>query len=69
MRLAGRNDAALSELLPMKLTYGAIEGSDRLRDAMSAQLYSYAETREHVIVTHGTIGANALVIRDSGFAG
>ena len=59
LRLSGRNDAALSELLPMKLTYGAIEGSDRLRDAICG-LYS-AQARENVIVTHGTIGANALV--------
>lgn len=59
LRLAGRNDTALSELLPMKLTYGAIDGSDRLRDAICG-LYS-RQKRKNVIVTHGTIGANALI--------
>lgn len=57
--LAGRNHDDLSELLPMKLTYGAIEGSDRLRDAI-ANLYE-RQVRENVLVTHGTIGANSLV--------
>ena len=59
LRLAGRNEMALSELLPMKLTYGAIEGSDRLRDNICG-LYS-SQRRENIVVTHGTIGANALV--------
>ena len=59
LHLAGRNDTALSELLPMKLTYGAIEGSDRLRDAI-CRLYM-SQKRENIAVTHGTIGANALV--------
>ena len=59
LALAGRNDMALTELLPMKMTYGAIEGSDRLRDAIS-RLYE-SQARENIVVTHGTIGANALV--------
>ncbi|WP_106607091.1 aminotransferase [Shimia abyssi] len=59
LTLAGRNSDELSELLSMKLTYGAIEGSDRLRAAICA-LYEQ-QTRENVIVTHGTIGANMLV--------
>lgn len=58
--LAGRNDD-LSVLLPMKMTYGAIEGSERLREAIAA-LYA-RQTPENVIVTHGTIGANMLVHR------
>ncbi len=57
--LAGRNHADLSELLAMKMTYGAIEGSDRLRDAIAA-LYN-RQSRRNVLVTHGTIGANSLV--------
>lgn len=61
LELAGRNDASLSEMLSMKLTYGAIEGSDRLRDAV-ASLYE-RQGRDNVVVTHGTIGANALVHR------
>ncbi len=59
LQLAGRNDTDLSELLPMKMTYGAIEGSDRLRTAI-ARLYD-AQANENIIVTHGTIGANMLV--------
>lgn len=59
LALAGRNDTALSDLLPQQMTYGAIEGSDRLRDAIAA-LYA-AQTRANVIVAHGAAGANALV--------
>ena len=59
LQLSGKNSADLSEMLPMKMTYGAIEGSDRLRDAI-ASLYR-DQSRENVIVTHGTIGANMLV--------
>lgn len=57
--LAGKGNAILDELLPMKLTYGAIEGSDRLRAAI-ASLYERQATG-NVTVTHGAIGANALV--------
>ena len=56
---AGKRDSILDELLPLKMTYGAIEGSDRLRDLI-ASLYDRQE-RRNVIVTHGAIGANALV--------
>ncbi len=57
--LAGRNARDLSALLPMQLTYGAIEGSDALRDAIAA-LYA-RQRRSNIVVTHGTIGANHLV--------
>ncbi len=60
LELTGRNDD-LSALLPMKMTYGEIEGSDRLRDAVAA-LYA-RQARENVVITHGTIGANMLVHR------
>ncbi len=61
LALAGHNAADVSALLPMKMTYGAIEGSDRLRDAIAA-LYD-RQGRGNVVVTHGTIGANMLVHR------
>ncbi len=61
LTLTGRNDRDLAELLPMRMTYGAIEGSDRLRDAITG-LYA-RQARENIIVTHGTIGANDLVHR------
>ena len=57
--LTGQNDTDLAALLPMRMGYGAIPGSDRLRDAI-AGLYAH-QTRDNVVVTHGTIGANALV--------
>lgn len=59
LELSGKKDTILSELLPMKLTYGAIEGSDRLR-GLIAGLYE-KQSRENVVTTHGAIGANALV--------
>ena len=57
--LAGKKDGILAELLPMKLTYGAIEGSERLR-SLIAGMYD-KQAMENVVVTHGAIGANALV--------
>ncbi|MEP2717496.1 aminotransferase [Pseudophaeobacter sp.] len=59
LTLTGKNDRDLSDLLSMKMTYGAIEGSDRLRRAI-ASLYD-RQAPENVITTHGTIGANMLV--------
>ncbi len=59
LRMSGRNDADLSELLSMKMTYGAIEGSDRLRSAIS-DLYTDVAI-DRITVTHGTIAANMLV--------
>lgn len=59
LNLAGVGEAGLKNLLSMKLTYGAIEGSDRLRNAIAA-LYK-KQTLSNIVVTHGTIGANSLV--------
>ncbi len=59
LQMAGKNDSVLTDLLPMKMTYGAILGSDRLRDNI-CQLYT-RQLRENIVVTHGAIGANALV--------
>lgn len=57
--LAGKRGAILDELLPLKLTYGAIEGTERLRGNI-ASLYT-RQKPENVTITHGAIGANALV--------
>ena len=57
--LAGKRSAILEELLPLKLTYGAIEGSERLRGNI-ASLYA-RQKPENVTITHGAIGANMLV--------
>ena len=59
LTLAGQNEADLSALLPLKMTYGDILGSDRLRAAV-ASLYD-TQTPDNIIITHGTIGANMLV--------
>ena len=59
LALCGKNDATLAEVLPFKMTYGDIEGSDRLRAAIAA-LYEN-QKRENILVTHGTVGANSLV--------
>jgi aspartate/methionine/tyrosine aminotransferase len=59
LEITGQNSNDLSQLLPMKMTYGAIEGSERLRQAIAA-LYA-SQTMENIVVTHGTIGANMLV--------
>lgn len=50
---------AIEDILAMRLTYGAIDGSDRLRDAIAA-LYE-TMGRANTVVTHGAIGANKLV--------
>jgi len=57
--MAGKRDDILAELLPMKLTYGAIEGSERLRGLIAGMYEEQAS--DNVVVTHGAIGANALV--------
>jgi len=59
LALCGADETALGDLLSMKMTYGAIEGSDRLRDAVCG-LYD-SQKRENIVITHGTIGANALI--------
>lgn len=59
MAFAGRSSTSLTDLGAMKLTYGAIKGSDKLRAAI-AGLYSDFSAKD-VLVTHGAIGANALV--------
>ncbi len=59
LALSGKTNVILEELLPLKLTYGAIEGSERLR-GLIAGLYD-RQRPENVVVTHGAIGANALV--------
>lgn len=57
--ISGQSSDSINELLSLKLTYGAIEGSNRLRTAI-ASLYS-KQSIANTLVTHGTIGANSLV--------
>lgn len=57
--LAGHAHEDLAQLLSMKMTYGAIEGSARLRSAI-ASFYETQDVR-NITITHGTIAANMLV--------
>ena len=59
LEIAGLQDALPAQLLPLKLTYGAIEGSERLRAAIAALHRS--RSAADVLITHGAAGANALV--------
>ncbi len=58
LELTGVGTSALDEVLDMKMTYGDITGSERLRSAIAA-LYDNV-TPENVLITHGAIGANKL---------
>jgi aspartate/methionine/tyrosine aminotransferase len=58
--LAGLDATDLAaEIAPIRMDYGAIEGSDRLRTAIAA-LYTTVDPAR-VLVAHGAIGANHLV--------
>ena len=57
--LSGRRDEILAELGKTRMTYGPIPGSDRLRSRV-ASLFT-KQTVDNVVITHGAIGANALV--------
>ncbi|MFC6063245.1 aminotransferase [Streptomyces ochraceiscleroticus] len=57
--LSGRREEVLAELAATPLTYGPIPGSPRLR-ALVAGLYT-TQGPDNVLITHGAIGANALV--------
>ena len=59
LEITGHNDTGLNDVLSLKMTYGEIKGSERLRRAI-ADLYE-GQQPENVIVTHGTIGANMLI--------
>ncbi len=59
LKIAGKEESLLREILPMKLTYGVIDGTERLRSNI-ASLYEN-QRAENVLIAHGAIGANALV--------
>ncbi|CAK9886847.1 MAG: Capreomycidine synthase [Candidatus Erwinia impunctatus] len=46
-------------LLDTKMTYGAITGSERLRGLICQQYQK--QTADNIMITHGAIGANALI--------
>ncbi len=53
----GQNREVLEDMLNIKMTYGHITGSERLRQLISEQ-YS-KQSSENILITHGAIGANA----------
>ena len=59
LALSGRGADLFDELRSMKLTYGAIQGSERLR-SLIASLYT-SKKHDDVLIAHGAAGANALV--------
>lgn len=59
LAMSGDSNQIMSDLMGMKMTYGAIEGSERLRKAICG-LYE-TQTPDNILTTHGTIGANSLV--------
>ena len=59
--LSGVNGGLLDALDAQPLTYGAIEGSERLRRAIASTYADHSPAR--VLTTHGTIGANDLAWR------
>lgn len=57
LKLAGMND--IKEILDKKLNYGDIQGSPRLKSAISSLYIN--QKPENITLTHGAIGANQLV--------
>ena len=59
LEMSDKEAQVLDDIKAMKMTYGAIEGSAPLRNAI-CELYT-GQSCENVIVTHGAIGANSLI--------
>ena len=59
LELSGTNINFYQEISTMTMSYGAIEGTDRLR-TLIASLFQKKE-KQNVLISHGAIGANSLV--------
>lgn len=59
LNMTGKPREVLDDMLNIKMTYGHITGSQRLRQLISEQ-YS-KQSAENILITHGAIGANALI--------
>lgn len=57
--MSGKAEQVLAEMLTLKMTYGHIVGSERLRTLISEQYQT--QSASNILITHGAIGANALV--------
>ena len=60
IEIPGENFSTVEEIFSRKLNYGDIHGSKRLKSAI-ATLYDN-KTEDNITITHGTIGANQLVM-------
>ena len=60
LEIAEKNKEDLSEIYTIKLNYGNIHGSEKLKKLV-ANLYK-KQTENNITITHGTIGANQLVM-------
>ncbi|MCH4886971.1 aminotransferase [Acidaminobacter sp. JC074] len=60
LTLAGNQDEVMNNILNMQMSYGDIEGSDKLVTGVRS-LYKTVKP-EQVTITHGAIGANALTM-------
>ena len=58
--IVGNKEEHLAKIFNRKLNYGDIHGSEKLKSAIST-LYKN-QNSENITITHGTIGANQLVI-------
>lgn len=61
LNISGNSQEIINDILKMKLNYGEINGSLRLRKAI-ANLYEEVDL-DNVMITHGAIGANSLVFQ------
>lgn len=59
LAMSGRTEQVLDDMLKIKMTYGHITGSERLRQLIATQYRSL--NAENILTTHGAIGANALI--------
>jgi len=60
LTLAGNQDEVMNNILNMQMSYGDIEGSDKLISGVRS-LYRNIDAKK-VAITHGAIGANALTM-------
>jgi len=60
LTLAGNQDEVMNNILNMQMSYGDIEGSDKLISGVRS-LYKNIDAKK-VAITHGAIGANALTM-------
>lgn len=60
LEIVGNKEIHIDEIFRQKLNYGAIHGTDRLKQAICSMYSNQAE--ENITITHGAIGANHLVM-------